>query len=126
MRHSIPEINEDLATLKLKLQKTGDAQRKARLHMLVLLKEGQAKTRLAVAQRLAVHRNTIANWLQLYESGGLEKLLVIGSVGAPSGQKTFSESQLAVLSAQLSNPKGFRSYDELRVWVEEQFNMKIS
>ena len=126
MRRSTPEIKEDLATLKLQLQKARDAQCKARLHMLVLFKEGSIKTRLSVAERLAVHRNTIGNWLRLYESGGLEKLLAIGSAGAPSGQNTFSEPQLAALSAQLSDPKGFQSYNEARVWIEKQFTMRIS
>ena len=129
MNRSSPEIKEDLSSLKQELQKTRDAQCKSRLHMLVLFKEGNegsAHTRKLVADRLAVHRNTIGNWLRVYESGGLEKLLSIGSAGAPSGQVTFSESQLEALSTQLSDVKGFGGYGAAKAWAEETFGMQIN
>jgi len=41
------------------LNKERDAELERRIHMLVLLKNGECRKRKEIANRLAVHRNTI-------------------------------------------------------------------
>ena len=85
MKIPMPNIKESLDELYTKLHKEQRAAEKRRIHMLVLIKEGKRVTRKAVAKYLAVHRNTIGDWLSIYESGGLTALLEIKPSGAPSG-----------------------------------------
>jgi transposase len=42
--------------------------------MLLLMKTGEAESRSGAARYLGVHRHTIADWLELYEEGGIEKI----------------------------------------------------
>lgn len=71
----LPEIAEALDDLERRLRAERHPERKRRLHMLVLFKEDPERTRLKVAEHLAVHRNTIRRWLTLYREGGLDGLL---------------------------------------------------
>jgi hypothetical protein len=75
MRHVIPPIPEEVATLKGHLQHAHDGPKKPRLQMRYLLASGQAHTRQDVAHLLGVHRNPIGRWLALYAAGGLDALL---------------------------------------------------
>ena len=85
MKIPMPNVKESLDKLYSKLHKERRAAVKRRIHMLVLIKEGKRVTRKAVAKYLAVHRNTIKDWLTIYESVGFTALLQIKSPGAPSG-----------------------------------------
>ena len=75
MRNPVPPIREDEATLKERLQREHDGQRKPRLQMLYLLVTQQAQDRQHVARLLGIHRNTIGRWLARYAAGGLDVLL---------------------------------------------------
>src|SRR4029453_11902695 len=87
MYQSLPSITEDLDTLEERLRRERDPKRKARLHLLVLLKSGQGTSRSQAATHLAVHRNTVGTWLRHYRAGGIEALLTTKAAGAPAGQK---------------------------------------
>ena len=67
MKIPMPNVKESLDKLYTKLRKERRAEVKRRIHMLVLIKEGKRSTRKAVAKYLAVHRNTIRDWLNIYE-----------------------------------------------------------
>ncbi len=56
--------------------------------MLLLLASEKARSRSGVARQLKVHRNTVADWLALYEEGGVEKLHKIGTPGPEPGQQS--------------------------------------
>lgn len=77
MYKELPPIQESLAALKARLSTEPKARRKTRLQMLYLLKSGQASTREAVAQLLAVHRHTISRWWETYAQAGLEAMLTL-------------------------------------------------
>ena len=98
---------------------------KRRIHMLVLIKEGKRSTRKAVAKYLAVHRNTIRDWLTVYESGGLTALLQIKSPGAPCGQRSLPKNVLSALVERLKYTCGFGSYVELQTWLKETYDISI-
>jgi len=121
----MPTIKETLDELYSKLHKERRAAVKRRIHMLVLIKEVKRRTRKAVAKYLAVHRNTIRDWLTTYESDGLTALLQIKSPGAPSGQRSLPENLLAALNERLKDTSGFGSYIELQKWLRETHNASI-
>src|SRR5215813_6006330 len=114
MYQPLPTITEDLDVLQTRLRSERDPVLRPRLHLLVLLKSGQATTRRQAAAHLAVHRNTITGWLRQYRHGGLETLLTSQEPGAPSGQKTLPPAVFAQLQARLATPSGFASYLDIQ------------
>jgi transposase len=68
-----------------KLEKWRRKQKDARLHnrLSALLWLSQGRSVDEVAELLGVCPRTIANWLQLYQSGGLERLLTLDYQGDP-------------------------------------------
>jgi transposase len=125
MKIPMPIVRESLGELYTMLHKERRAAVKRRIHMLVLIKEGKHGTRKAVAKYLAVHRNTIGDWLNIYESDDLATLLEIKSPGAPSGQRSLPQEVLAALSERLKDTSGFGSYIELQSWLKETHDVSI-
>lgn len=122
---ALPPIHEDLDELRRLLRAERDPERKRRLHMLVLFKEDPARSRLQVAEHLAVHRNTIRRWLTLYEQQGLDGLLTIHPRGATPGQRTVPESVCQALEERLDEPSGFAGYDEIQQWLFDEFGLEV-
>lgn len=125
MRKPIPIIKEEAQELREKLHKEKDPRRKIRVHMLVLLKSGKAKTRKEAAEYLAVHRNTIRLWIALYEGGGIKSLLDIKSTGPKPGQHSLSTEMIKGLRNQLGNPTGFGSYAQIQAWLKKEYGLEI-
>jgi transposase len=125
MKIPLPNIKEPLEELYSRLHRERKAEVKHRLYMLVLIKESKCSTRKAVAKYLAVHRNTIGDWLNTYESDGLAALLEIKSPGAPSGQRSLPNNVLAALVECLHDTSGFGSYIELQTWLKETHDVSI-
>lgn len=122
---ALPEIHEDLDDLKRRLRAERHPERKRRLHMLVLFKEDPRRTRLEVAEHLAVHRNTIRRWLSLYQEGGLDGLLTMRPRGFAPGQRTVPEPVYEALRERLDDPHGFSSYDEVQQWLQTEFGLQV-
>ena len=121
----LPAIAEDLDALRERLQRERHAGRARRLHMLVLFKEDASRTRQGVAERLAVHRNTVRRWLDRYREGGLDRLLRTRKRGPKPGQRTVPEPVLKALKERLEDPEGFSGYDEIRRWLREEFGLEV-
>jgi transposase len=124
MRRALPEIGESLESLRELLAKTKDAKRKRRVHLLVLIRSGEVRSRASGAKHLGVHRNSIGDWLQAYEERGLEGLLDIGTPGAKPGQKVLAPAVLKQLEERLAD-EGFASYGEARQWLRREFGLEI-
>ena len=122
----IPTITEDLETLKQRLVQTRQAILKLRLHLLILLKSNPNMTRQRAADHLALHRNTVARWLRLYQQDGLDALLTTRPVGAPAGQKSLPPEVLAQLQARLKTLEGFTSYGHVQQWIHQEFDLAIA
>lgn len=120
MRRPLPEIGESLESLQELLAKTKDPPRKRRIHLLVLIRSGQVRSRDAAARHLGVHRNSVGEWLAAYEAGGLEQMLEIGKTGPKPGQKVLSAAVLAALKERLQG-EGFASYGEVQQWLQREF-----
>ena len=125
MYQPLPPIVEELDLLQARLRSERDPHLRPRLHLLVLLKDGQVTTRRQAAAHLAVHRNTITGWLRQYRLGGLETLLTYHEPGAPSGQKTLPPAVFAQLQARLATPSGFASYLDIQRWLREDFALEV-
>ena len=98
---------------------------RARLRALALLASGQATTRREVADHFAVHRNTVAAWLERYRQGGLAALLTPLKRGPAPGQRTLPAPVFAALQARLADPAGFGGYHEVQAWLREEHGLDV-
>jgi transposase len=124
MRRALPKVHESLESLRELLGKTKDAKRKRRVHLLVLIRSGQVGSREGAATHLGLHRNSIGDWLKVYEARGLDGLLEIGKPGAKPGQKVLAPVVLNALKEQLEG-EGFASYGEIRGWLEREYGVLV-
>ena len=124
MRNDMPPIHEDVETLKQRFTAERHPAKRQRLHMLYLLASHQARSRMAVATLLGVSRNTIAQWLTTYTTGGLEALL---KVYVPAGKvPALAPDQVAILQTKLAEPAGFASYGAIRAWINTTFGTAMT
>jgi len=126
--HNFPQISESLDELETLVREERDAQVQRRFHMLLLLASGEAESRAAVARQLKVHRNTVSDWLDLYEEGGLDGLRAFGTPGPEPGQQPgVPPGAMQALKARLSDgEQGFSSYKEVRRWLEEEHGVDLT
>jgi transposase len=123
MRNALPVIREDAAPLKQRLRHEQNGRKKSRLQRLYLLASGQAQTRRDVAQLLGIHRNAVGHWLALYATGGLEALL---DLYVPLGKAlSLPPDVLAGLEQALRQPAGFASYEAVRQWIRQHYQLDV-
>ncbi|MFH1327675.1 MAG: IS630 family transposase, partial [Candidatus Bathyarchaeota archaeon] len=125
MKRKIPNISETLDELNTNVNKERNPAVKRRIHMLLLIKSNEVSTRKELANRIKVHRNTIGNWLSIYQAGGFDELLKMKTPGPPPGQHSLPENVLTALKERLEEPSGFSSYLELHTWLEKNYGIKI-
>jgi len=123
--YNLPEIPEPVEKLERLVRKEKDAQIQRRYHMLLLMKTGEAESRSGAARHLGVHRNTIADWLELYEEGGLDGLREIGEPGPDPGQQSIPSDVMEKLKECLSEPEGFGSYKEIQQWLADKHDVEL-
>jgi transposase len=123
MRNAVLPIGEDEATLKERLPREHDGQRKPRLQMLYLLVTRQAQDRQEVARLLGVHRNTSGRWLARSATGGRDAWL---ATSRPPGKPvSLAPAVLARLEQALPRPEGFASDEALRPWVRQTHGVEV-
>ena len=123
MNKALPKIKETAEELKEMLKTERHIKRQTRLQALYLIATKQAKSRGQVAQMLGKNRNTISDWLCLYENRGLAKYL---EIYRPSGvQPKISEAALAEIKAILGKEKGSRTYKEIHQMVVKKHKIDI-
>ena len=123
MNKALPKIKETSEELREMLKKESRSKRQNRLQALYLIVTRQAKSRGKVAGMLGKNRNTISDWLSLYEAGGVEKLLEIYK---PSGASPkIGEPVIEEIKAILASEKGFRTYKEIHPMVVEKHKIDI-
>ncbi len=124
MYKPLPPISEARNELEARLKKERNAQRRQRLHLLVLIQSGSVASRQEAADHLAVHRNTIGRWLSAYEQDGLDGLLALAKTGAKPGQKSLPPAALSALQERLA-AAGFSSYGEATSWLAEAWGLEV-
>jgi transposase len=99
-----------------------DIRARKRLQALWLVRSGQSVR--AAAKQAGVGERTVVRWLGWYREGGadtvLEKVPGHGALGATS---RLSEEQRWLLVEETAKGK-FRTYDEAREWVEQEYGVK--
>ena len=124
MYRRLPEIQEPLSELEVRLRQERDAELRPRLHLLVLLASGAVTSRSAAAAHLALHRNTVSRYLAHYEAGGLDALLRRNKGGAPAEQRSLTQPVLEALQAQLAG-EGFDGYTEVHRWLADVHGVEL-
>jgi transposase len=124
MNKALPTITESPTALQRRLRAEPEARKRQRLQALYLVASGQAPTRLALAQLLAVHRHTIRAWLTLYEAGGLDTLLTIHK--APGRVSRLTPPMQEKLHARLQEPQGFASYGAIQQYLAQDHHLSLS
>lgn len=123
MNKALPEIKEDISILGDMLKKEKNARLKERIHALYLIKSKQAKNRTSVANMLSKHRITIGTWLKTYENKGITGLLTIET--HPNRKSSIPPDVLEKLTEKLQDPKGFRGYKSIQIWIANQFGINV-
>ena len=109
------KITESVEYLQIILKKQTRILAYNKVQMLYLFQSKQVSTVREVAAVLGKGEATIHRWLFQYKQGGLENLLKNRQVfGRP---KKFSVEVAALLQQELRDPEGFRSYQEVRLWL---------
>lgn len=122
-RKEFPPILESVKDLQARLEQERDARLRVRLRLLVLVRSGQVQTRREAAEVLAVHRNSVRNWLAAYERG-LEALLQIGTSGPKREQKTLPDAVFKALGERLDG-EGFAGYVAAQRWLQQEFGLEV-
>lgn len=109
------EIAESVETLKSLMKQQKTALNHAKVQTLYLLKINVAETVRYLAVIMGRSESTIHYWLQLYKTGGLSKLLEEPlQTGRP---KKLDIETVAQIQQELSDPEGFQSYKEIKLWL---------
>jgi transposase len=124
MNKKVPEITESVEALKVLLRQAKKKHEIQRLTALYLLKSGQAKPRIQVAESLGSNRVSVGHCLDAYETGGLENLLKRGY--APGRTPILTEAQQDVLRRELQKPEGFHSYVEIQQYIANTFGVEMN
>jgi transposase len=92
-----------------------------RLHALWLVRQGQEVAQ--AAQQAGVGRRTLERWLAWYREGGLAGVLgrVPGHGGTGKACWLDSQQQEALLAQAKTG--AFRTYEEARQWVQEEYGV---
>ncbi|MGL4882592.1 MAG: IS630 family transposase [Waterburya sp.] len=118
------EIIESTETLKSLMKQQKAALNHAKVQSLYLLKINVAETVRYLAVIMGRSESTIHYWLQLYKTGGMSKLLEEPpQTGRP---KKLEIETIASLHQELSDPEGFNSYQEIKLWLSLCQNIEIS
>lgn len=125
MGECFPAISESQEELEALLKAERNAQVRRRLHLLVLIGSGTIRSAAAAARHLAVHRNSVRNWLLLYKSGGLEKLLHIGQAAPEAEQKSLPAPVFQALQVRLGEDGFTGGYLQVQRWLKGDFDLEI-
>ena len=118
------EIAESPQQLQRLLRKHQHARDQDRLRALYLRQSGQARTRRELARLMGCNESSLYRWFWLYQQRGLEGLL---EHPVPSGRPSeLTPSIRQALEQKLSEPNGWRSYGELKAWLQREFGISSS
>ena len=121
----LPEIAEPAEELRQRLRHEHNAERKERLHLLVLIHDEQVHSQAETAERLAHYRNTISDGLGRYRTGGLHALLAAAPRGQAPGQRTLPEPVFEALKEPLAARHSFSGYDDIQRWLHQEYDLEV-
>jgi transposase len=119
-----PQIQETAEDLRTRLKHEQDARLRERVHLLLLVRSDEVKSRSEAARRLLRHRNTIRNWLETYKQGGLAALLHVDPTGPKPEQRTLPPVVFEALREQVKGD-GFAGYTVAQEWLLKAFGLAV-
>jgi transposase len=125
MRKAMPRITESADELQRRIQSESDLKKRQRLQALYLAASGQARHRQEIAVLLGVHRHSVAAWFQAYAEGGLDQALHY-QMPLPPIHRRSTAPALTALQEKLTEPHGFASYHQIRVWLAEEPQVSLA
>lgn len=113
-------IKETVQELKSILKKQPEHLRN-RVRMLMFIKESKEPLgKISLAKIIGVNHNSIQSWRSSYTTGGIKKLLEYKRGGYKPAM--IRGTILKKVEERLNNPyDSFRSYEELRKWIDDNF-----
>lgn len=117
------EITEGAESLKKLLVQQKDKRSYQRVQALYLLKIQQVETVEHLAIIIGCSRSTVQRWLSQYRSGGLAKMLEVRS--SPGKEPLIPQWAVERLKVEVSDPEGFTSYKEVKIWLEALLDVKV-
>lgn len=123
MNKALPKIKESAEEIRDLLKNESQVKKQNRLQALYLIVNKQAKSRTKIAQILGFNRNSISDWLHLYEIGGLQMMLEIHK--PPGAKPKMTAEAIAEIKEILATEKGFRTYKEIHQLVVNKYQIAI-
>jgi transposase len=124
-QRDFPPIRETVEDLQAQIESEQDARLRSRLHLLLLIRTCRVKSRAEAARHLAMHRNSVKNWLDAYRQGGLGELLRIGTTGPKPEQKTLPPTVFEALRERVEG-EGFSGYTGAQEWLLREFGLDVA
>jgi transposase len=122
-KKKIYDVSESAEQLIDMIKKEKKGRFRDRLRLLWFFKTGEAETMTRAAELCNVSRLTAEEWFRRYEAGGITELLHFKTV---TGRRRAVPAEVAeCLKKRLSEPDGFGSYDEIRIWIRENYHLDI-
>jgi len=122
-KKKIYNVSESAEQLIDMIKKEKKGRFRDRLRLLWFFKTGEAETMTRAAELCNVSRLTAEEWFRRYEAGGITELLHFKTV--PGRSRAVPAEVAECLKERLSEPEGFGSYDEIRIWIKENHGLDI-
>jgi len=118
------KVKENAEELREMMRAAKNPRIKERIRMLYCICIGKPEKVQDLAIYIGVHRQTITKWCNIYQEGGIQKLL---DVYEPKGKVPVIIGEiLEALKEKLSEPQGFASYEEIQMWLKNKFGKEIT
>jgi transposase len=117
-------ITEDSETLQTLLSQQKTAQGFERVQALYLLKTKQVETVQHLAVVLGRTRVTVQRWLRQYRQEGIIGML--REKKSPGRPQAIPNWAVERLRQELQEPEGFKSYGEVRTWLQAVLGVEAS
>ena len=121
-------IKEEEKELNYLVKQQTTISRKVKIKMLLVLKNNtEIKYPYQLSDKLNYTRKTISGWIELYKTGGIDKLLLGNYVRVKEDQRTLTKEISEDISKLLENPKStITSYVELQKLILDTYNLEVN
>ena len=111
-----------VAQLRAHLKDINDEAEKTRIRVLLLVKQGATKTK--VATEFGIERGTIIDWIHSYNTKGLDGLKT-NKGGRPLGNPKWDTTIFDTLVNEIDTKGGYWSVPAMQQWIKETYKQSI-